>query len=164
MSEAPIKLFSGSAVVGAELAAALALLQRHSILTAESATSKKAVVEWRGSLQLTIHLWLQSALRASASADELPPPRRQLARALHTLMASLFGAASLTLSCGWSVPALSTLSSLEPAPLYKALEEHTAFPPLCALLLEQGSGGGGMAQWHTSVNITGPSTYASAWT
>merc|ERR1740124_492317 len=82
---------------------------------------------------------MTNALQSCANVNDQPPPRRHLARALHTLMGSLFGAVA-SLSCGWPLPSLSTLS-LEPSALYAALEEHTTsasrptvpLPPLPAL-------------------------------
>ena len=134
-------LFAGRAEVSSDLASAVALLEKHAILRAEGV---EGVGEGDDQLEcgdrkLQLQLHLTNALEACANADDGPPPRRHLARALHTLMGSLFGAAA-RLSCGWQLPSHSTLS-LEPSALYAALEEHTTsasrpalpVPPLPAL-------------------------------
>ena len=135
-----VKLFEGRAEVSSDLASAMALLEKHAILRAEGVDEQQGDDELKhGDQQLHLHLHLTNALQGCANADDQPPPRRHLARALHTLMGSLFGAAA-HLSCGWQLPSHSTLS-LEPSALYAALEEHTAsasrptvpLPPLPAL-------------------------------
>ena len=120
-----VKLFEGRAEVSSDLASAMALLEKHAILRAEGVDEQQGDDELKhGDQQLHLHLHLTNALQGCANADDQPPPRRHLARALHTLMGSLFGAAA-HLSCGWQLPSHSTLS-LEPSALYAALEEHTA--------------------------------------
>ena len=135
-----VKLFEGRAEVSADLASAFALLEKHAILRADGVDEQHGDEQLkRGDQQLLLRLHLTNALQACAKADDQPPPRRHLARALHTLMGSLFGAAA-GLSCGWQLPSHSTLS-LEPSALYAALEEHTTsasrptvpLPPLPAL-------------------------------
>ena len=136
-----VALFAGRAEVSSDLASAVALLEKHAILRAEGV---EGVGEGDDQLEcgdrkLQLHLHLTNTLEACANADDGPPPRRHLARALHTLMGNLFGAAA-RLSCGWQLPSHSTLS-LEPPALYAALEEHTTsasrptlpVPPLPAL-------------------------------
>ena len=56
-----------------------------------------------------LSLQAQKVLHDSSHADDLPPPRRHAARALHTLLASLFPPHAASASCaGQSSPASST--------------------------------------------------------
>ena len=97
-----VKLFEGRAEVSSDLASAMTLLEKHAILRTEGVDEQQGDEQLKRGVelqQLHLHLHLTNALQACANADDQPPPRRHLARALHTLMGSLFGAAA-RLSCG----------------------------------------------------------------